>query len=176
VDNTQKKTGVFPIEDIFNWWHEMQPDQEEEGRHNWRGELAELRRCKNVEEIFFVPRFQLLRHKVNPPNSRLLACAAMAGILAHVKTNDAKYHFGEWLGRPKEEGATLPRLSELRFRRLIRVKTLEELFIDLVRVLPLADNAAPVKQLAQDIYFWSDDTRRKWTFDYYDAQAGEEKT
>jgi CRISPR system Cascade subunit CasB len=165
-----EKTGGLPTEAIFKWWHEIQPDQEMEGQPNRRGELAELRRCKTLAEIFLVPRFQLLRRIVHPSEYLLPACASIAGILAHVKTNDAKHTFAQWLALPKAEGSG-PRLSELRFRRLVRIKNYDDLFIDLIRVLPLAADTAPVKQLAEDIYWWNDYTRRQWTFDYYDVLA-----
>lgn len=169
MDSVNEKPGGFPAEEVFKWWQEMQPDQESEGRPKYRGELAELRRCKILEEVLLVPRFQLLRRIVHPPQNRLSACAAMAGILAHVKTHETKHTFAEWLALPKAEGAG-SRLSELRFRRLIRNKTHGDLFTDLIRILPLAADTAQVKQLAEDIYRWNDYTRRKWTFAYYDAQ------
>lgn len=178
MDAASAKTDGLPFDEdeIVNWWKAMQPQEEQPGNPNFRGELAELRRCKNLEEVFFVPRFQVFRNIVKPSKHRLSACAAVAGILAHVKINNANpRNFAYWLGQPKAEGGNTPRLSELRFRRLVRAKTHEELFIDLIRTLPLADYTAPVKQLARDVYQWNDFTRREWTFAYYDARAGEEK-
>jgi CRISPR system Cascade subunit CasB len=177
MDSVNVKPNDFPADEIYKWWREMQLDQEEEGRRNFRGDLAELRRCKNLAEVLLAPRFQPLRWKLQKAGYAYMpACAAVAGILAHVEINDAKYSFGEWLGLPKAEGLTTPKLSELRFRRLVQAKAHDELFIDLIRVLPLAADTAPVKQLARDVYSWNDYTRRNWTFAYYDAQAGEEKT
>jgi CRISPR system Cascade subunit CasB len=171
MDNANETSGGFPAADIFQWWEEMQPDQQGDGP-NRRGELAELRRCKTLAEVLLVPRFQVLRWKLQAAGYRYMpACAAVAGILAHVETNNTEHVFAEWLARPKAEGTGSPRLSDLRFRRLMRAKSHDELFIDLIRVLPLAADTAPVKQLAEDIYRWNEYTRRKWTFAYYDAQA-----
>lgn len=168
---TEKKPGGFPAEAVFKWWHEMQPANQGAGP-NRRGELAELKRCKTLAEILLVPRFQVLRRSLQAEGFGYMpACAAVAGILAHVETNQEQHTFAAWLAQPKEKGAG-PRLSELRFRRLVRAKSHEELFIGLIRVLPLAADTAPVKRLAEDIGRWGDFVRRQWTFDYFDTLAG----
>lgn len=169
MEKIQAKSDAFPGAAVFAWWLEMQPASEMAGQPNRRGELAELKRCKTLEDILLVPRFQLLRRILQAAGwSRLSACAAMAGVLAHIKTHQEKPAFAAWLAQPRGEGLG-PRVSELRFRRLVRIKSHDELLIDLVRVLPLAGDAAPVVALAEDVYRWNDFTRQRWTFDYYDA-------
>jgi CRISPR system Cascade subunit CasB len=169
MQNIHTKADAFPDAAVFAWWLEMQPASEKPGQPNRRGELAELKHCKSLEDILLVPRFQLLRRILQVTGrGHLPACAAMAGILAHIKTHQDKPTFAAWLAQPRGESAG-SRVSELRFRRLIRIKSHDELFIDLVRVLPLADNTAPVVALARDVYRWNDFTRQRWTFDYYDA-------
>jgi CRISPR system Cascade subunit CasB len=176
MDAATTKKNEFPSEEVLQWWKEMQPEEEKPGSPNLRGDLAELKRCKSLAEAMLAPRFQLLRWTLQKAGFGYMpACAAVAGVLAHVKINNANHSFAEWLGQPRAEGVATPKLSELRFRRLARLKTHDELFIDLIRVLGLADNTAPVKQLAKDVYHWNELTRRDWTFAYYDAQAGEEK-
>ncbi len=169
IQNEKKKLFDAAVTD---WWREMQPASEREGQPNRRGELAELKRCKTLAEIVLVPRFQILRRKLQAAGyGNLPACAAIGGVLAHVETHNGEHAFATWLVLPKVKGGT-PRVSELRFRRLLKAKSHDELFIDLVRILSLADNTAPVAQLAYDIYYWGDQTRCKWTFDYYDALDG----
>ena len=166
IQNEKKKLFDAAVTD---WWREMQPASEREGQPNRRGELAELKRCKTLAEIVLVPRFQILRRKLQAAGyGNLPAWAAIGGVLAHVETHNGEHAFAARLAQPKSQGNT-PRVSELRFRRLLKAKSHDELFIDLVRILPLADHTAPVAQLAYDIYYWGDQTRRKWTFDYYDA-------
>jgi len=168
MENANETSGGFPAADVFQWWEEMQPDQQG-GGPNRRGERAELKRCKTLEEILLVPRFQILRRKLQAAGRGYLpAAATMAGVLAHVEENQEQYSFAQWLALPKAKD-TGPRLSELRFRRLMRAKSHDELFIDLIRVLPLAGNTAPVKDLARDISRWNDYTRRQWVFDYFDS-------
>jgi CRISPR system Cascade subunit CasB len=171
MQNIHAKADAFPDAAVFAWWLEMQPASEKPGQPNRRGELAELKRCKSLEDILLVPRFQLLRRILQAAGwSRLPACAAMAGVLAHIETHQDKHTFPAWLAQPRGEGLG-PRVSELRFRRLIRIKSHDELFIDLVRVLPLAGDTAPVAALARDVYRWNERTRQHWTFDYYDHLA-----
>jgi len=174
-DSRQEQRKRFDAA-VMMWWKEMQPASEEEDQPNRRGELADLRRCKTLEELLLVPRFQLLRRELRKAGfhkeQKYPAMAAIAGVLARIKqTTDLT--FPAWLAQPKGIGGE-PRLGELRFRRLMNCKTLDELFPALIRVLPLADNTAPVASLANDIYYWNDQTRQKWTFAYYDALLGSE--
>ncbi|WP_347259223.1 type I-E CRISPR-associated protein Cse2/CasB, partial [Methylocaldum sp.] len=95
-----------------------------------------------------------------------------AGILARIKqTTDLK--FPAWLAQSKANGE--PRVGELRFRRLASCGSLEEVFPALIRVLPLADETAPVAALAHDLYSWSERTRQRWTMEYYEALLTEEE-
>ncbi|MDD5036071.1 MAG: type I-E CRISPR-associated protein Cse2/CasB [Methylococcaceae bacterium] len=171
-NDTQKERRKLFDMAVMEWWKEMQPANEKPGQPNRRGELAELKRCKTLGELLFVPRFQVLRWGLGKAGYNYVpSAAAVAGILARVKqTTDLT--FPAWLAQPKSGGE--PRLSELRFRRLIGCKTLEEVFPALIRVLPLADETAPIASLANDIYHWNDQTRQRWTFAYYDALAGSE--
>jgi len=60
----------------------------------------------------------------------------------------------------------------LRFQQLMRAEG-EALTTALVRALPMAGNACNAGALGADIYFWTDDTRTRWTFDYFGAAAPE---
>lgn len=168
MEAIQDKRRAFPAEDVYTWWWEMQPANEGAGQPKHRGELAELRRCKSLSEVLLVPRFQVLRWKFQAAGyGAIPAVAAVAGVLAHV-AQDTNEPFGTYLAQPKPKGSG-PKLSELRLRRLIRIKSRDELFASLIRVLALAGGTAPVRQLAEDIWYWNDRTRRDWAFAYYDA-------
>ena len=159
---------------VTEWWQEMQPAAEQEGQPNRRGELAELRRCKALAEVLLAPRFHMLRWRLLKAGCGTRndeGIAAVAGILARVKhTTDLK--FPAWLAQSKANGE--PRISELRLQRLASCVSLEELFPALIRVLPLADDTAPVASLANDIYHWGDKARQRWTMEYYEALLAEE--
>jgi CRISPR system Cascade subunit CasB len=174
MESAKENPKSFPSDEIYQWWYDMQPANEGPGKPNRRGELAELRRCKTLTEILLVPQFQSLRRVLQSEHFGYIpACAAVAGVLAHVKTHQETDPFAVWLAQSKAKGAG-PRLSELRFRRLIRLQSHDDLFTEMVRVLTQADATANVRQLARDVYFWNDRTRRDWTFGYYDAGAAQE--
>ena len=161
---------------VTDWWKEMQPAAEQAGEPSRRGERAELKRCKTLAELFLVPRFQVLRWRLARAGfdheSRRPAIAAAAGILARVEhTTDLK--FPAWLAQFKANGE--PRVSELRFRRLVSCGPLEDLFPALLRVIPLAEDTAPVASLAYDIYHWGEKTRQRWTMEYYEALLVQEE-
>lgn len=72
-----------------------------------------------------------------------------------------------------QEGADRPRMSDLRFQRLIRSER-GELGTALRRALPLADETCDVAALARDMLSWSDPergeaVRMRWCFDYFGA-------
>ncbi|HYE36207.1 type I-E CRISPR-associated protein Cse2/CasB [Methylocaldum sp.] len=174
-DTRKEKRKLFDAI-VTEWWKEMQPTSEAEGQPNRRGELAELKRCKTLAEILLVPRFQALLWRLRKAGCDVQykepAIAAVAGILTRVKqTTDLK--FPAWLAQSKANGE--PRVGELRFRRLASCGSLEEMFPALIRVLPLADETAPVAALAHDLYSWSERTRQRWTMEYYEALLTEEE-
>jgi len=165
-----------PEDLVYEWWAELtRPD--ERGRPSLRGELAELRRCKTLDEVFFAPVFHSLYHRLAPMGWRSRqGLALVAGVLAHVRAEpEQRRTFAQHLAcaAPGREG---PRVSEQRFRHLVAHKTLPELFGALIRVVHLAGDAAPVKDLAHGIYRWNDATREQWTFRYYEQLLTQEQT
>jgi len=100
-----------------------------------------------------------------------IALAALAGVLAHVKKPETPLkeqtvaaHFAS----PSKEGEKQPRVSELRFMRLVKIKTHPELYTALIRLIHLAGKNAPTADLIKSVYWWNDRTRQEWTFQYYD--------
>lgn len=158
-----------PEDIVYDWWSSLTRAQEP-GQPSNRGELAELKRCKTLEEVFFSPAFHRLFHRLAHTGwNRRSAVAAVAGVLAHVeKEPDTQRHFSKHLAAPRKS-ADAPLVRELRFRRLISNKEHQELYPALLRILGLTSNTAPVKDLANGVYWWNDRIRSDWTFEYYDA-------
>ena len=88
--------------------------------------------------------------------------AAIAGLSAHVKTDDTQ----RLSIKMSELNGDKPLVSELRFRDLLKVDTTEDLYVSLRRVLPLVGHQASIVQLARDVYFWGDDTKKQWAYSY----------
>lgn len=76
----------------------------------------------------------------------------------------------------KDEGGALPRrlggeppvLSGLRFQRLLRSEG-EELAAQIRRALPMVERTCDVGKLGADLLDWTDTTRARWAFAYFDA-------
>jgi CRISPR system Cascade subunit CasB len=57
-------------------------------------------------------------------------------------------------------------VSELRFKSLLKADSIDDVFIDLRRVLPLIGKKADIYQLAKDVYYWNDNTKKQWAYSY----------
>ena len=172
--------------EIRDWWKTL-TEPAKPGQASRRGELAEIRRCKTLAEIHFAAPYQHLFQRVAARGWPDRICvAAIAGLLAHVKqdtaaaTNEESESKAEkaalkpsrrtvaaLFAEPSKPGAG-PRVSELRFQRLVANETVENLYPMLLRVIHLAGNTVPVPDLIQSIRYWGDKKRRDWTFRYYE--------
>ncbi|RFC35931.1 MAG: CRISPR-associated protein, Cse2 family [Candidatus Nitrotoga sp. SPKER] len=145
---------------LFQWWQGLEED---------RASRAVLRRCATLDAVTLSDAYQLFYRY-------MLTCgwpedasewqrdklAAIAGLLAHVKTDDTQ----RLPIKMSELTGDRPLVSELRFRDLLKVETTDDLFISLRRALPLMGYQASIEQLAHDVYWWNDDTRKKWAYSY----------
>ncbi|MBW8003229.1 MAG: type I-E CRISPR-associated protein Cse2/CasB [Planctomycetes bacterium] len=143
---------------IISWW---------QGLREAKGERAELRRCREVEEIFFVPVFHSIKRKLLPyghvSDGRL---AITVALLSHVKNNLEGISLPEQMARPGAESSR-PRVSDLRFRRLIQIKNIDDLLLPMLRIIKMLDSTVNVPNLVKSIYGWNDYVRKQWAFDYY---------
>lgn len=143
---------------LLRWW---------QGLENDKGGRAELRRAHDLTAVALTATYQrFYRQALNAGwpedaaprlNERL---AAIVGLLAHVKFND-----GRKLAEIMSEGER-PAFSVLRFRRLLEAPTLDGVFLSLLRALPIIGYQANVHQLANDLLYWSDKTKKEWAYAY----------
>jgi len=143
---------------LFGWWS---------GLENNRGIRADLRRCQNPVQVVLTPEFQRQNRAwrsyfVGEWNyeERL---AQIMGLLVHVRTNRAGLPIALQMatGRGGE-----PAVSELRFRRLLQ-RSREEFYPAMIRILRLLRGEADIHSLAESTYFWGDEVRKRWAFDYF---------
>ena len=165
---TQKqKQQALPIGMIMKWWEDLDKQ---------RGDRAELRRCRSPAEVAFVPAFYRLKVMM-PKSVDAMQLAAVAGVLSHVKAHlDGTVETAELFARPKEGGST-PRVSEPRFRRLLRVPdySYDELYPMMTRLLRQIDRKAHLPSLIDGIYWWNQITKRRWAESYYEYLVRTEK-
>jgi CRISPR system Cascade subunit CasB len=156
--------------ELMAWWKALDDN---------RGERAELRGAETPDEVLPAKAFHALCRVLPRWESRdLLALATVAGILAHVKTND-NLSLPRQLGQPKEKGGDKPAFSELRFQQLLSCQDHAEFFQRLRRAVQMMDGTADVCRLADDILRWAVDRldataekpsqkfRYTWARDYF---------
>jgi len=145
---------------LFNWWKGLDED---------KASRAILRRCSTIDEVTLSNTYQrFYRYMLNCgwpvdaaswQNDRL---AAIAGLLSHVKVDDLK----NLPLRMSELSGDRQLVSELRFSSLLKVEDINDLFISLRRTFPLIKNQTNIKQLALDVYWWNDKTKKEWAYSY----------
>lgn len=157
----QKSTQVRFLFDkpLRHWWKELE---------NERASRAILRRCATLDAVALsVPYQRFYRYMLGcgwPPNAghaQLDKLAAIAGLLAHVEQEAA-----ERLPATMSPLNSDPLVSELRFRDLLKIETVDDLFVSLRRALPLIKYQANVEQLALDVYGWNDEVKKQWAYSY----------
>jgi len=65
-------------------------------------------------------------------------------------------------------------VSDLRFRRLLKCRTPDELYPALRRVVGLLKNhnlRADVMSLAQSVFYWGENMRKEWAYEYYATES-----
>jgi len=144
---------------LRHWWQGLATD---------RASRAILRRCSTLDAVALsVPYQRFYRYMLGcgwPPDAshaQLDKLAAIAGLLAHVETEAA-----ERLPGTMSPANGDPLVSELRFRGLLKIEAIDDLFVSLRRTLPLTKHQANVEKLARDVYWWSDDVKKQWAYCY----------
>lgn len=170
-------------------WHEKLNDN--------RGDRARLRRAKAPEDILLTDAFFNFLNTMPDKWAKagmLFKSAALAGLLAHVKSDlrkpsrisdkDKKQSkpnasFAEQLGTPLK-GQKVP-LSELRFQQLQKSRSTDDFYRRMIRAIRLLDGNVNLVSLADDIIQWHMEFNKwidrqptnrlavRWATDYYTA-------
>ncbi len=144
---------------IKKWWEALSGSP---------GDRAGLRRAKNCTEVAMQPAYYwLLNHLLSLKEKEKfyfreenLAC--LAGLLSHVKHFEAG-SFAARMNTPRSS----PPVSDLRFRRILRVENLDDLYIMMIRFIRMMDAKANIYDLARSILYWNDRTKKEWASQYY---------
>ncbi|MGQ0622132.1 MAG: type I-E CRISPR-associated protein Cse2/CasB [Panacagrimonas sp.] len=178
--NTQPRSP-FRSEDAFarslRAYHAALHDR---NRPASRAARARLRRCADPLDAFAErDAYDLLNATSEARRTNGFKVAAdeeilaLAPLLAWVKEHDGSQSLPTQLGQPKEAGQDRPRMSDLRFKRLL-ASSGTELFTELRRALQLIgkDEPANMLSLAEAVCDWDHEKygpalRRRWAYDYY---------
>ncbi len=171
----EEKRTMDPGGIVLEWWRETIASPEAPS-----GPRAELRRVRSLEEVVFTPPYHDLRRRLRGTRWRNVdrlavdRLALVAGTLAQVREHDPSRSFAAQMATTADGGGsrTRPRVAPSRFRRLLRLgdraEDLEQLFQQIRRIIALLDHRANVTDLANNLYWWNPDTRKRWALDYYD--------
>lgn len=152
---------------LREWWEGLERD---------RGERAVLRRASGPTEVAFSPAYHRLLGRLLQGGYviRREALAAVAGLAAHVKGDvGEEKSMAQLMAVPKTSGSGV-KVSGLRFRRLLVVTQREELYPLMIRMVRLLNGKVNLVNLANAAYWWNENTRKQWAYDYY-ATAPDEK-
>lgn len=156
----------------LSWWRGLQPDHQRgnpQERGGDRAALARLRRAGTLGEVMAEEAaIDLWRRLANSDEQRLKRIAVIAHVLAHVREDDKETGMRR-VGRKSYGDADSAKLKPIRFRRLLAAREDDELMREMRRLVQLADRRLDVGHLAASLFFWSDTTRARWTFDYFAA-------
>ncbi|HAJ48714.1 MAG TPA: type I-E CRISPR-associated protein Cse2/CasB [Alphaproteobacteria bacterium] len=122
---------------------------------------AQLRRCKTADDALFAGEGDAWRLVGQPKGAWFVPVMIAAIVMAHLKKTEG-IKLASKLGH---DGVC----SQTRFRQLLLAKDVTELLPHLRRALKLAGEAAQPHDLARSILNWTDETKRRWAFDYFQA-------
>ena len=197
---SEEGSKTSTLKTIYSWWRDLhghpagvgidggaspaRTDEDEKPKRapNRRGDRAELARCRTPADVAFTPAFHRLRQQLERGNEwrgqRDDMLAVLAAVLAHVRSDDrseATY------GRPSfaaqlASGDGKPRMSGLRFRRLLAVSSPEDAMSRLIDAVRLCDGKASVESLARDVPWLlhpNEKTKKEWALAYYSTAPTE---
>ncbi|MBU4304879.1 MAG: type I-E CRISPR-associated protein Cse2/CasB [Candidatus Omnitrophica bacterium] len=147
----------FDVGVVLRWYKALEHDS---------GARAELRRAHNPTEVVFLPAYHRLYAMLEASNIDKEALASVAGLCAHVKEN--------WGGGIVEQmaeckaGSKNPKISSLRFRKLLAIKDREDLYHTMIRIIRQLNGAVNVVDLAKTVYWWNEKTKKELAYAYYD--------
>jgi CRISPR system Cascade subunit CasB len=158
---SETETKPKPADLAREWWKNI--------REN-RGQRAHLRRARTLEEVVFLPAFHDLRRQLtnsDPEWNHTERLALVAAVLAHVDHNEPQASTAAQMALVKKGGSG-PVISDLRFRRLLKLKTREQLLGPMIRLIVQLNRRANVPDLAESLYWWNERTRKRWALDYFE--------
>jgi CRISPR system Cascade subunit CasB len=167
-----------PAAIAVGWWRASQPYRHD-GRPNPtadRAALARLRRADLKAAMVDPATLALFRalHLRSPDD--LPRVAVTAAVLATVREDDPATHPARRLGIDPADPNGRPRLSPLRFQRLMLATDDDERLTLFRRAVHLAEGRINVRGLAEALLSWTEDRRRRWIFHYYAAGAAAPET
>lgn len=150
-----EKAKDTPGQIILGWWSVNIADRQS-GRAR---ALAARLRVASAVEVLCEPEVMDLARKLGGAPGDAARLARLVRLLAEVRS-----HVPQTL--MARLGGQEPTLSKLRFQRLMRARD-EELDSALRQAIRLADESCNVAALGESLFFWGENIRTKWCFEYF---------
>lgn len=152
----------------LRWWHAI---SSEKASGAFRADRAELRRAHDLDAVALTPAYQRLYRQladVHPGKPwapwQLERLAAIAGLAVHIKSGST-HNLPEAMSQ-RDPMSDRNAVSELRFARLLDAPDIDALFSGLRRVMPLIDKQMNPTALAEDLFGWGEQVKKRWAYDY----------
>ena len=175
-----------PEKIIFGWWKDLENARKKIDERGNRlktpfttGDSARIRACKSIDEVILdAPVLYNLQQRLEGTSwQNLERVALVAGVLSHIREN--RIEKDKPCGVPfelaeigKKDNRQLEKTTKLRFQRLIQLKTPDELFLPMIRMVKYLKYSTQVSYLAKGLYCWAseqNDPRKRWAIDFYTA-------
>lgn len=159
----------------WKWWTSLQPG---EHRRADRATLAKLKRSSGLMEAASEPAtadlFKKLGFDKNKAGIELPRAALIAAVLAHVRADLNVETLARSIGTPRGGDDTTALVTQLRLKRLIAARELDDLLIAFRRVIAILGQTANVKDVARQLLLWTDEhhadrARTVFAFAYHSA-------
>lgn len=154
---------------LLSWWSSLKKNP------GWR---AELRRAETPADVLLCQGFRYLYYELAgywTSEKNILGLAAAAGVLAHIDNDNGK-SFAESCATGNDK----PAVSELRFSQIQKSRSLDEVYIRMIRAIHLLGKAVGPVSVTDNILHWtkemengdvdSDPHKRilvRWGLDYF---------
>ena len=128
---------------LLSWWSSLKKNP------GWR---AELRRAETPVDVLLCEGFKYLYSGMNgywTNEKNLLGLATVAGVIAHIETDNGK-SFAETCASGDEK----PVVSELRFSQIQKSRTIDEIYIRMIRAIHMLNKTVSPISVADNILHW----------------------
>lgn len=132
---------------LLSWWASLKKNP------GWR---AELRRAETPADVLLCQGFRYLCYELAgrwTSEHNLLGLAAVAGVVAHIENDNGK-SFAESCAT----GTDKPPVSELRFSQIQKSRSLDEIYIRMIRAVHMLNKTVNPVSVADNILHWIKET------------------
>ncbi|MEP6494624.1 MAG: type I-E CRISPR-associated protein Cse2/CasB [bacterium] len=169
---TDQSVSVARVSTAREWWNQVRLNP---------GAQAKLRRSRDRIEGMLIPQaLQLARRlkATGPDDPQFGTAIDLARVLAHIRSDNGERPMRAvgWPSFPRDGGDgssdARPRLSEVRFKRLLRSTAGEDRVSAFIRLIALMEGHANVAAIADAFRQWDHPdgrVKQRWAFEYFNA-------